>query len=30
MVDLMIKCWDVDPNKRPDFKEISDTLDGLL
>ena len=29
LFELMEKCWNKDPNSRPDFSEILETLDGL-
>ena len=26
--ELIVKCWDLDPSKRPDFSEICDTIEN--
>ena len=28
--DLVVRCWDANPEKRPDFEEVISILDALL
>nr|XP_019955627.1 PREDICTED: uncharacterized protein LOC109637607 [Paralichthys olivaceus] len=30
LYDVMWSCWDKEPNQRPDFRELGETLKGLL